>query len=135
MATSLPGEGQVGMASLVPRGPSPVPTLLQPSLEPLPPYILSEAQLRSQRYCLFSGGGQHWGVLPGVGSYRAVPPGPRSSRRSESTCWGTVKTRPRRARAELVDQHLGQETPPAPPPGAGRQARPGRWHVIARLYK
>ena len=56
MATSLPGEGQVGMASLVPRGPSPVPTLLQPSLEPLPPYILSEAQLRSQRYCLFSGG-------------------------------------------------------------------------------
>lgn len=43
----------------MPRGPSPVLTLLQPSLEPLPPYILSEAQLRSQRYCLFSGERQH----------------------------------------------------------------------------
>lgn len=28
-------------------------SLLQPSLDPLPPYILTEAQLRSQRYwCL-----------------------------------------------------------------------------------
>lgn len=58
MATSA-GEGQRGAGQPLPRGPSPVLTLLQPSLEPLPPYILSEAQLRSQRYCLFSGERQH----------------------------------------------------------------------------
>lgn len=118
------------LASLVPRGPLPVLTLLQPSLEPLPPYILSEAQLRSQRYCLFSGGGSTGGVLPGVGSYCAVPPGPRLSRRSESTCWGTAKTRPGLVRAELADQCLGQETP-----GSRKTGKAGRRHVIARLYK
>lgn len=37
-------------------------SLLQPCLDPLPPYILAEAQLRSQRY----GQPQSWGAPAGT---------------------------------------------------------------------
>lgn len=64
-----------------------VGSLLQPSLDPLPPYILAEARLRSQRYqrplCSGSPGGP-WGGAPAgplptqllpQGLHRAADPG------------------------------------------------------------
>lgn len=52
-------RGQVGTGlGLCLRSPGTnVSSLLQPSLDPLPPYILAEAQLRSQRYCPLCWGG------------------------------------------------------------------------------
>ena len=59
MEASLPGEGAGGhWPGFVPCSPGTVSSLLQPSLDPLPPYILAEAQLRSQRYCPLCWGGR-----------------------------------------------------------------------------
>uniref|UniRef100_A0A8D0NDG8 Cytoplasmic tRNA 2-thiolation protein 2 n=1 Tax=Sus scrofa TaxID=9823 RepID=A0A8D0NDG8_PIG len=68
-----------------------------PSLDPLPPYILAEAQLRSQRYGPLWGG--RGGGLLGVRPHRVLPPGPARSRRPGRLCWGAMR-RPRWARAE-----------------------------------
>ena len=69
------------LASLVPFSPLPMLTLLQPSLELLPPYILSEAQLRSQRYCLFCWGREH---RRGPSGFRFLPCGsPRATAEQE----------------------------------------------------
>lgn len=96
-------------------------SLLQPSLDPLPPYILAEAQLRSQRYGLatwlgecWRGPSRHWppwGRVPRVW----LPPGPR--RRSRSIWWRAVTM---------------TCTPAGAEPGSprSRRARMGRQHVI-----
>lgn len=73
------------------------PLCVQPSLDPLPPYILAEAQLRSQRYGPLWGG--RGGGLLGVRPHRVLPPGPARSRRPGRLCWGAMR-RPRWARAE-----------------------------------
>lgn len=73
------------------------PLCVQPSLDPLPPYILAEAQLRSQRYGPLWGG--RGGGLLGVRPHRVFPPGPARSRRPGRLCWGAMR-RPRWARAE-----------------------------------
>lgn len=123
MAISLLGEGQVGTGQPCAMQPlARADSLLQPSLELLPPYILSEAQIRSQRYCLFCWGREHRRGPSGCRFLPCGSPGPQPSRRSRSTCWGTAKTRPGLARAELADQRRGQETPGSRKAGKAEQA-------------
>lgn len=126
----LRARGRGALAGLCHAAPRPCSLCCSPPWSPCHPTSCPRPSSAARGTACSPGGGST-GFLPHVGSYRVVPPGPRSSRGSESTCWGTAKTRPGLARAELADQRLGQETPP----GAGRQARPGRRRVIARLYK
>lgn len=123
-------RGRGALAGLCHAAPRPCSLCCSPPWSPCHPTSCPRPSSAARGTACSPGRGST-GFLPRVGSYRVVPPGPRSSRGSESTCWGTAKTRPGLARAELADQRLGQETPP----GAGRQARPGRRRVIARLYK
>ena len=101
------------LASLVPFSPLPMLTLYcSPLWSSCHPISCPRPSSAARGTACSAGEGSIGGVLLGFGFYHVVPPGPQPSRRSRSTCWGTVKTRLGLVRAELADQRLGQETPP-----------------------